>query len=187
MQSLYTASYESYNMIHKNESDTHVSRMNRSRSQFINFIEICNAALCLFQITTSIIQEFLTNRFNIFTNITSLRQWCTINLCEWNVQEIGQSLENMFYKSVQSSFVERTFIIWVFPEPVGPKTRIFDFSKSKSSTSSSTSFDALSENSFRYHAWSQIHIFHEEISLDSIRASPSLTRWLFITPISTRW
>ena len=139
--------YESYEWV-----STPMSRMNRSRSKFINFIEICNASLCFFQISTSIIQKFLTNRFNIFANITCLCQWCTINLSKWNVQEISQSLKYIFLYFILGELCEQTFIIWVFPEPVGPKTRIFDFSKSKSSTSSSTSFDALSENNFRGHA-----------------------------------
>ena len=123
--------------------------MNRSRSKFINFIKICNAALCLFQIATSIVQKFLTDWFNVFSNITGLCQWCTINLRKWNIQEIRQSLD-FWLEILGWFFIERTFIMWVLPEPVGPKTIIFDFSKSKSSTcSSSPSLDDFSENIFQ--------------------------------------
>merc|ERR1719427_922709 len=69
--------------------------MYRPRSQFVNFVKICDTPLCLFQVSTGIIKKFLTYGFNISPNITSLSQRSTIHLGEWHIQEICQCLDYM--------------------------------------------------------------------------------------------
>ena len=152
--------------------------MNRSRSKFINFIKICNAALCLFQIATSIIQKFLTDWFNVFAYITSLCQWCTINLSKWNIQEIRQSLE-----------------FWLENGLVFHRTNLYNVSLARTSGTKDKNIRFFQIEIFNlfivtFTWWLFWKYFSYKIQDQTGRAlgrDYMLTGWCFITPISTRW
>ena len=59
-------------------------------ANFVNFIDINDAALCSFNIKVGCLQEFQQKILNIFSDIASLGQRGCIANCEWHIENASK-------------------------------------------------------------------------------------------------